>query len=68
MSAFCVGRVLLSDPAGNLKSVLTSECLLFGLSSTSLYDGPLEEVKIKTVWSQDLGIFWSQDLELVELV
>ena len=50
-----------------LKSVLT-----FGVcssrSSTSLYYGPLEEVKIKTVWSQDLGIFWSQDLELVELV
>ena len=50
-----------------LKSVLTSGCLLFALSSTSLHDGPLEEVKIKTVWSQDLGMFWSQDLELVEL-
>ena len=35
---------------------------------TSPYDGPLEEVKIKTAWSQDLGMFWSQDLELVELV
>ena len=51
-----------------LISVLTSGCLLFALSSTSLHDGPLEEVKIKTVWSQDLGIFWSQDLELVELI
>ena len=30
--------------------------------------GPLEEVKIKTVWSQDLDNFWSQDLELVELI
>ena len=46
----------------NLKIVLTSWCLPFGLSSTSPYDGPLEEVKIKTVWSQDLGMF-----ELVEL-
>ena len=36
--------------------------------TTSPYGGPLEEVKIKTVWSQDLGMFWSQDLELVELV
>ena len=68
MSASRVGHFLLSDPAGNLKSVLTSGCLLFALSSTSLHDGPLEEVKIKTVWSQDLGVFWSQDLELVELV
>ena len=40
----------------------------FCVGSTSPYDGPLEEVKIKTVWSQDLGMFWSQDLELVELV
>ena len=69
MSASRVGHCLLSDPAGKyLKSVLTSGCLLFALSSTSLHDGPLEEVKIKTVWSQDLGVFWSQDLELVELV
>ena len=68
MSASRVGHCLLSDPAGNLKSVLTSGCLLFAFSSTSLHDGPLEEVKIKTVWSQDLGMFWSQDLELVELV
>ena len=68
VSALRVGHFLLSDLAGNLKSVLTSGCLLFALSSTSLHDGPLEEVKIKTVWSQDLGMFWSQDLELVELV
>ena len=57
MSASRVGHFLLSDPAGNLKSVLTSGCLLFALSSTSLHDGPLEEVNIKTVWSQDLGLF-----------
>ena len=93
MSASRVGHCLLSDPAGDLKSLLTSglsalrvgHCLLSDLagdfeklinfwvvcsscSSTSLYCGPLEEVKIKTVWSQDLGVFWSQDLELVELV
>ena len=52
-----MGHFLLSDPAGNLKSVLTSGCLPFELGSTSPYDGPLEEVKIKTVWSQDLGLF-----------
>ena len=23
---------------------------------------------LATVWSQDLGVFWSHDLELVELV
>ena len=23
---------------------------------------------VASVWSQDLGVFWSQDLELVELV
>ena len=25
-------------------------------------------VEVAAVWSQDLGMFWSQDLELVELV
>ena len=67
MSAFCVGHFLLSDLAGNFEKRLDFWVSAFRVGSTSPYDGPLEEVKIKTVWSQDLGLFWSQGLELVEL-
>ena len=68
MSASHVGHCLLSDPAGDLKSLLTSGLSALRVVLPVFYCGPLEEVKIKTVWSQDLGVFWSQDLELVELV
>ena len=46
LSSLRVGHRLLSDLAGDMKSLLTLlGCLLFGLSSTSLHDGPLEENK-----------------------
>ena len=52
-----LATLLVLTLAGSLKSVLTSWCLPFGLGSASPYDCPLEEVKIETVWSQDLGLF-----------
>ena len=67
MSALRVGHCLLSDLAGKFEKRLDFWMSASRVDSTSPCDGPLEEVKIKTVWSQDLGLFWSQDLELVEL-